>query len=75
MNEAYWWPRPPSSGRWTASLKAAVVRAVGRGIIPLNLALIYYTVSLDEFAEWQKLYGRYGARGLRTTRLQEYRQK
>ena len=32
-----------------------------------------YTLSVEEFASWQTLVDRYGVRGLRATRVQEYR--
>jgi hypothetical protein len=44
------------------------------GLLSLEEACSRYTLSLDEFLSWQSIIDRHGLRGLRTTRLQEYRQ-
>ena len=64
---------PPNTGRWVIRRKAEVVAAVRAGLISLEEAYRRYTLSVEEFASWQALVDRYGMRGLRATRIQEYR--
>jgi hypothetical protein len=52
-----------------------VVDAVRSGLISLDEACSRYTLSVDEFLAWQRAVDRYGLPGLRTTRIQRYRQK
>ena len=59
--------------RWVVRRKAEVVAAVRAGLISLEDACRRYTLSVEEFASWQTLVDRYGVRGLRATRVQEYR--
>jgi hypothetical protein len=53
--------------------KAEVVAGVRAGLISLEEACSIYTLSMDEFASWQRLLDRHGLAGLRTTRTQSYR--
>ena len=64
---------PPGTTRWVARRKHAVVSAVRQGQITLDEACRTYTLSPEEFNSWQRLIDRHGPRGLRATRLQEYR--
>ena len=64
---------PPDTKRWVVRRKAEVVAAVRAGLISLEDACRRYTLSVEEFASWQTLVDRYGVRGLRATRIQEYR--
>lgn len=64
---------PPNTKRWVVRRKAEVVAAVRLGLISLEEACRRYTLSVEEFASWQALVDRYGMRGLRATRIQEYR--
>ncbi len=65
---------PPSdTERWVIRRKAEVVAAVRAGLISLEDACQRYRLSVDEFLSWQRLIDRHGLRGLRTTRLQQYR--
>lgn len=64
---------PPNTKRWVVRRKAEVVAAVRAGLISLEEACRRYTLSVEEFASWQALVDRYGMRGLRATRIQEYR--
>lgn len=64
---------PPNTKRWVVRRKAEVVAAVRAGLISLEDACKRYTLSVEEFASWQQLVEQYGVRGLRATRLQEYR--
>jgi len=64
-------PRP--NQRWTVRRKATVVRAVRGGWVPIEEVCELYNISVDEFVAWERDFDRYGAPGLRTTRVQIYR--
>jgi hypothetical protein len=64
---------PPGTTRWVIRRKAEVVAGVRAGLITLEEACARYTLSVEEFLSWQKLIDRHGLRGLRITRLQDYR--
>jgi hypothetical protein len=65
---------PPQTRRWVASRKAAVVRGVIHGLIPLAEALSTYGLSEEEFASWQRAVERHGEAALKATQVQKYRQ-
>jgi len=64
---------PPETKRWVIRRKAEVVAGVRNGLISLEDACNRYKLSAEEFVSWQKLIEEHGMRGLRTTRLQQYR--
>lgn len=65
---------PPSgTKRWVIRRKAEVVAGVRAGLISLEEACERYTLSVEEFLSWQRSIDSHGMRGLRTTRLQDYR--
>jgi len=64
---------PPDTKRWVIRRKAEVVAGVRLGLISLDEACQRYRLSVDEFLSWQRLIERHGMRGLRATRVQEYR--
>lgn len=64
---------PPNTIRWVARRKAAVVAAVQSGTITLEEACRRYQLSEGEFLAWQRAFEAFGERGLRATRLQQYR--
>ena len=64
---------PPETKRWVIRRKAEVVAAVRGGLLTMEEACQRYSLSSEEFTSWQRLIDRHGVRGLRTTRLQEYR--
>src|SRR5215475_14517608 len=64
---------PPGTKRWVIRRKAEVVAGVRAGLITLEEACARYTLSVEEFLSWQRSIDRHGMRGLRTTRLQDYR--
>lgn len=64
---------PPGTKRWVIRRKAEVVAAVRGGLLSLDEACNRYTLSVEEFLSWQRAIDRYGVRGLRATRIQEYR--
>ena len=64
---------PPDTKRWVVRRKAVVVFAVLSGLLSLEAACDRYSLSIEEFMSWQRLIESHGMRGLRTTRLQQYR--
>jgi len=60
--------------RWVASRKAAVVKGVVFGLLPLKEALDIYGLSEDEFNEWRSAVETHGEAALKATALQKYRQ-
>ncbi len=64
---------PPSTTRWVSRRKAEVVTAVRQGLLTLEEACCRYDLSVEEFMSWQRLIASHGVRGLRATRLQDYR--
>lgn len=64
---------PPGTKRWVIRRKAEVVAGVRNGLISLEDACRRYKLSVEEFLSWQQLIEAHGMRGLRTTRLQQYR--
>ncbi len=62
-----------NSFRWTIQRKAEVVRAVRNGLLGLDEACERYRLSAEEFLNWEQLIAAHGLRGLKVTRLQEYR--
>lgn len=63
----------PGIRRWVTRRKAEVVAAVHGGLLSLKDACQRYNLSEEEFSAWERLYERYGAKGLRVTRVQQYR--
>ncbi len=64
---------PASTRRWVASRKAAVVRGVLSGLVPLKEVLETYGLSEEEFAEWRSAVETHGEAALKATALQKYR--
>jgi len=64
---------PPSTLRWVARRKAAVVAAVSSGIITVEEACRRYHMSEAELLAWQRAFERDGILGLRASRVQRYR--
>lgn len=64
---------PPDTTRWVMRRKAEVVSAVRGGLISAEEACARWNLTLEELESWQRLIDRYGVRGLRATRLQQYR--
>jgi hypothetical protein len=58
-----------------ARRKAAVVAAVGAGVITVEEACRRYQLSEEEFVSWQQAFEAFGFRGLRATRIQFYRKR
>jgi len=53
---------------------AEVVAAVRGGLLSLEEACARYTLTVEEFLSWQYSIDQHGLAGLRTTRIQQYRQ-
>ena len=64
---------PPDAQRWVASRKAIVVAAVRGGLLSMSDACARYRLTTEEFLSWQTQVDRNGLKGLRATRVQEYR--
>ena len=64
----------PGTKRWVIRRKAEVVAAVRGGLLSLEEACSRYTLTVEEFRAWQCSIDRHGLAGLRTTRIQQYRQ-
>ena len=64
---------PRDTKRWVIRRKAEVVAAVRGGLLSLDEACAYYNLSIEEFLSWQQAIEKHGIRGLRATRVQEYR--
>jgi hypothetical protein len=60
--------------RWSASRKAAVVRAVHSGQLSLGTALERYRLSGNEFRSWEEHLAIEGVRGLKARELYLHRQ-
>lgn len=64
----------PSTRRWVASRKAAVVRGVLYGLITQEAALDRYAISAEEFETWVRAVAEHGEDALKATAVQKYRQ-
>ena len=63
----------PDTKRWVIRRKAEVVAGVRGGLLTIEEACERYTLSLEEFLSWQRLIDSHGVRGLRATKVQDYR--
>ena len=59
--------------RWVIRRKAEVVAAVRGGLLSLEEACRRYALTVEEFLSWQASIDEHGLAGLRTTRIQQYR--
>jgi hypothetical protein len=64
---------PQNTRRWTFRRKAAVLEAIRRGALTAEEARARYALSVEELRAWERDFERHGLYGLRTTRLQVYR--
>ncbi len=65
---------PRDTKRWVASRKARVVLAVSAGLLLKEEACEMYGLSEEEFTAWLSAVKSHGISGLKTTKLQSYRQ-
>jgi hypothetical protein len=65
----------PSAGtrRWVIRRKAEVVAAVRGGLLSIADACERYALSAEEYLSWEHAVDQHGVAGLRTTRVQQYR--
>ncbi len=63
----------PETTRWVVRRKAEVVAAVNGGLLSIEEVCERYSLTLEEFASWQRADDRSGMQGLRVTRIQHYR--
>lgn len=64
----------PTTRRWVASRKAAVVRAVSYGLISRENAIESYGLTEEEYESWHSAVANHGEVALKATSLQRYRQ-
>ena len=64
----------PGTTRWVIRRKAVVIAAVRGGLLTLEEACGRYMLTVDEFLSWQHMIDQYGLAGLRTTKVQKYRE-
>ncbi len=65
---------PVETRRWVASRKAAIVKGVVFGLIPMSEALKTYGLSEEEFNSWRDAISEHGEAALKATAVQKYRQ-
>ena len=65
---------PANTRRWVIRRKAEVVAAVRGGLLSLEEACDRYTLSVDEFLNWQAAIDKHAHAGLRTTWMQHSRE-
>lgn len=63
----------PNTRRWVVRRKAEVVAAVNGGLLTVDEACARYSLTVEEFASWQRAVDRSGMPGLRVTRIQHYK--
>lgn len=63
----------PSTRRWVARRKAAVVAAVNGGLLSEGEACDRWDISSEELDGWRSAVSEHGINALRTTALQRYR--
>lgn len=66
---------PANTERWVIRRKAEVVAAVRGGLLTLQDACERYRLTEEEYGLWEKSIDRHGMAGLRTTRIQQYRDR
>lgn len=63
----------PDTKRWVVRRKAEVVAGVRGGLITLDEACRRYSLSVDEFQDWQRQLDDHGLTGLKATRQRDRR--
>ena len=64
----------PAVGRWVASRKAVVVKAVRHGLLSEDEARERYSLSAEELQAWVTAVEKHGEKALKATSVQKYRQ-
>ncbi|NNE89059.1 MAG: DUF1153 domain-containing protein [Silicimonas sp.] len=65
---------PPTTRRWVASRKAAVVRAIAVDLISREDAMKQYELSEEELDAWHVAVEQHAESALKATTIQRYRQ-
>jgi transposase-like protein len=65
---------PLPGERWVARRKATVITALRNGETTIEDVCRLYSLSQDELASWTAAFERHGLPGLRSTRVQLYRE-
>lgn len=65
----------PTTDRWVIRRKAEVVAAVSGGLLSIDEVCERYSMTLEEYASWERAVDRSGMLGLRVTRIQQYRDR
>jgi hypothetical protein len=65
---------PSTTKRWVIGRKADIVAAVRGGLISTEDACARYGMTPEEFQSWCRAVETFGPKGLRVTRVQDYRQ-
>lgn len=65
----------PTTTRWVASRKAAVVKAVSHGLLSVEEAIRTYALSEEELESWRTAVDRHGEKALKTTAIQQFRER
>lgn len=63
----------PETKRWVSRRKAEVLAGIRSGLITIEEACERYMLSVEELLSWQHQLDKYGVRGLKATKVQEYR--
>lgn len=66
---------PADTKRWVVRRKEQVVQAVQAGRLTREQACEHYRLSEEEYQSWEDHLVQHGLRGLRVTRLQDYRRQ
>lgn len=65
--------RPPRGRRWTAQRKIDLLNDIAAGELSREGAFIKHGVTEAELDAWTRQWASHGARGLMTTKIQEFR--
>lgn len=65
---------PATTKRWVPRRKAEVLAAIAGGILTLDEACERYSLTVEELSSWQRLFQHGGVKGLRATRVMDYRE-
>ena len=64
----------PTTRRWVASRKAAVIKAIRHDLISREEAIEQYALSEEELDAWHAAVEQFGEAALKATTIQRYRQ-
>ena len=64
---------PPETRRWSPRRKAQLVCAVQAGLLSVEDVCARYSITLEEWSNWETQFARDGRRGLRVLGISQYR--